>query len=165
MHPQIVNLDQVELPPLPPGAAPTGSAAERYGPRVAMLGRQIGARALGYNLIALAPGLRGFPFHSHRANEEAFLILSGQGEVRLGDQRHPIVAGDLIAAPAGGPDSAHQIINTGAVELRYLALSTRLPLDIIDYPDTGKYRALDEASGGFDVIGRHGGAVGYWDGE
>jgi len=45
-------------------------------------------------------------------------------------------AGDLIASPAGA--EAHQIINTGASELRYLALSDIATVDIIEYPDSGK---------------------------
>jgi uncharacterized cupin superfamily protein len=133
-----------------------------------MLGLQLGAEKLGYNLIALPPGKRGFPFHSHRNNEEVFLVISGIGEVRLGDQRHPIGPGDLIAAPAGGPDTAHQIANTGQAELRYLAISTRETPDVIEYPDTGKFRVLDIGRGGdngFDAMRAPGDAADYWQGE
>lgn len=168
MTSRIVNLNAAEPAPLPAPHGPEGPARERYAPRVAMLGPQIGAEALGCNLIALAPGKRGFPFHSHRTNEELFLVLSGTGEVRLGAERHPIAAGDLIGAPAGGPDSAHQIINTGEVELRYLAIGTRQSPDLIEYPDTGKFRVLDIGRGGdagFDAIQGPAGAAGYWDGE
>jgi hypothetical protein len=34
-------------------------------------------------------------------------------------------SGDVIACPAGGRETAHQIINTGTDELRYLAVSTK----------------------------------------
>ena len=33
---------------------------------------------------------------------------------------------------------AHQIINTGTKELRYLAISDSDEVDVIDYPDSGK---------------------------
>lgn len=53
-----------------------------------------------------------------------FLILEGEGELRFGDERYPIRKYDVIACPTGGPEVAHQIINTGATTMRYLALST-----------------------------------------
>jgi hypothetical protein len=80
----VINLDEVELHSFPPEHAPSGAAAERFAPRIGMLGRQLGASKLGYNLIALAPGKRAFPFHSHRVNEEMFFVVAGQGEMRLG---------------------------------------------------------------------------------
>ena len=66
--------------------------------------------------------MRGSPFHSHRVNEEMFYVVAGEGEVRLGTERFPIRAGDVIACPPGGPETAHQIINTSNAELRYLAV-------------------------------------------
>ncbi|MGH7026558.1 cupin domain-containing protein [Brevundimonas sp.] len=166
MSPRIVNLNTVAVAPLPPGAAPEGHAAEVYQPQVAMLGRMLGAEKLGYNLIELAPGKRGFPFHSHRTNEEVFVILSGEGEIRLGADRRGVRAGDLIAALAGGPETAHQITNTGAVPLRYLALSTCETPDVVEYPDTGRFRVMDVprlGDDGFDVIQARGSSLGYWD--
>ena len=64
-----------------------------------------------------------------------FLILEGEGELRFGDQRYPIRKHDVIACPPGGPDVAHQIINTGTTAMHYLALSTRLDVDICEYPE------------------------------
>jgi uncharacterized cupin superfamily protein len=84
----------------------------------------IGAEKLGYNLTVLPPGKVQCPFHCHHGEEEMFLILEGEGELRFGDQRYPIRKHDVIACPPGGPEVAHQIINTGRVTMRYLALST-----------------------------------------
>ena len=67
-----------------------------------------------------------------------FLILEGKGELRFGDQRYPIRKHDVIACPQGGPEVAHQIINTGTTTLRYLALSTMSEVDTCEYPDSGK---------------------------
>jgi uncharacterized cupin superfamily protein len=36
-----------------------------------------------------------------------FFVLAGEGEVRLADRMQPIRAGDVIACPAGGADTAH----------------------------------------------------------
>jgi uncharacterized cupin superfamily protein len=115
-HP-IVNLADLELFPLGNG--------ERYQARIGAIGKRLGAQQLGYNLTVLPPGKCAFPFHNHRVNEEMFYIVAGQGELRLGDARYPIRAGDVIACPAGGPEAAHQIANTSAnTELHFLAVST-----------------------------------------
>src|SRR6185312_9751099 len=91
---------------------------ERYGADVADIGRKIGARKLGYNLTVIDPGKAAYPAHAHRINEEMFLVLDGQGELRVGEARYPVRAGDVIACPPGGADSAHQLRNTGTVPLR-----------------------------------------------
>ena len=98
----------------------------------------IGARQLGYNLTVLPPGKAQCPFHNHHAEEEMFLILEGEGELRFGDQRYPIRAHDVIACPPGGAEVAHQIINTGATTMRYLSLSTHADIEACEYPDSGK---------------------------
>ena len=67
-----------------------------------------------------------------------FFILQGTGELRFGDQRYPLRAHDVVACPTGGANVAHQIINTGSTELRYLALSTVAHLEACEYPDSGK---------------------------
>ncbi|WP_049622138.1 cupin domain-containing protein [Frateuria defendens] len=169
---RILNIADVELQPPPPGYGPTGPAAERFEARMGRISPQLGAQKLGYNLTALPPGKRAFPFHNHRVNEEMFFVLEGQGEVRIGEARHPIRAGDIIACPPGGPESAHQIVNTGEAELRYLAVSTTVSPEICEYPDSNKYAVAGEfgpdADGkpqSFRMVGRNGESVGYWDGE
>jgi len=140
--------------------------AERFGGRFAPLGQVLGARKLGYNVTVLPPGKRGFPFHSHRANEEMFFILEGTGELRLGQEVHPVRPGDVIACPPGGPETAHQIVNTGTTELKYLAVSTQLHPDVCHYPDSGKFGVLDGfGPDGFRFIGRPDSQLDYWDGE
>jgi uncharacterized cupin superfamily protein len=169
----IINITDVDLQARPAAFAPSGPAAERYDARMGVIAPRIGAQKLGYNLTAVAPGKRAFPLHNHRVNEEMFFVLQGTGELRLGGSVHPIRAGDVIACPAGGKESAHQIINTGSEELRYLAVSTRLSPEIAEYPDSGKFGVLAEfpaaASDGrpqvFRFVGRESGGVEYWDGE
>ena len=172
MHPRILNLNQVDLESLPEALAPTGDTAARYQQRMARVGQQLGAQKLGYRLYVLEPGMRGSPFHSHRVNEEMFYVLAGAGEVRVGTERFPIRTGDVIACPPGGPETAHQIINSSNAELRYLAVSTQQSPEICEYPDSGKYAVMDDfkvdAEGnasGFVAIARPGDGVDYWDGE
>lgn len=99
-------------------------------------GPLLGLTGLGCAVHVVPPGKKAFPFHRHHVMDELFYIVSGEGEYRWGDERYPVRTGDLIAAPAGG--KAHQIINTGQEELRYLGISTIGSVDIVEYPDSGK---------------------------
>jgi uncharacterized cupin superfamily protein len=151
-----------------PGAT---NAPEMFEARLGDIGRRLGAQKLGYNLTAVPPGKRAFPLHNHHINEEMFFVLEGAGEVRIGNERHPIKAGDVIACPPGGPETAHQIVNTSGGELKYLAVSTRLSAEVVDYPDSGKFGVYAElpAPGGkpavFRYVGRTEANLNYWDGE
>jgi uncharacterized cupin superfamily protein len=138
-----------------------------YTSRRALFSAAIGARKLGYNLTELPPGKAMCPFHAHREEEELLLILDGEGELRFGTQRYPIRRHDVIACPTGGAEVAHQIINTGSVPLRYLAVSTRSTTEICEYPDSGKVLARSAAEGAplLRAVFRAGSAVDYFDGE
>jgi uncharacterized cupin superfamily protein len=168
----ILNLDDVNLEPWAPGAILPEEISERYGARMGQIGTRIGARKLGYNLTAVAPGKSAFPRHNHHANEEMFFIVQGSGELQVGAARYPIRSGDVIACPPGGPDTAHKIFNTGSEELRYLAVSTKQVPEVVDYPDSGKFGVLSEVPGAegappqrFMFAGRANNGVSYWDGE
>lgn len=114
----------------------------------ALFSDAIGARKLGYNLTVLPPGKAQCPFHNHHGEEEMFLILEGEGVLRFGDERHPIRKHDVIACPTGGPDVAHQIINTGSVPLRYLAVSNVVDIETCQYPDSDKIMIASRKRGG-----------------
>ena len=55
--------------------------------------------------------------HYHPRAEEIYYILSGQGEMRLGDESCAVVPGDAIAIP---PGIEHQITNTGDAILKFI---------------------------------------------
>ena len=113
--------------------------------RIGRIGPMLGLTGLGCTLTVVAPGKRAYPFHRHHVSSELFYILSGNGEVRLDGRVMPLRPGDLIANPAGA--EAHQIVNTGRDELRYLAISEIGSVDIIDYPDSGKMAAAGVKNG------------------
>jgi uncharacterized cupin superfamily protein len=170
----IVNIADLEFRPWGHGQSFPGAQnpPEKYQARIGDIGRRLGAQKLGYNVTVLSPGKCAFPFHSHRINEEMFLVLAGEGEVRIGSERYAIKAGDVIACPAGGPESAHQIINTSAAELKFLAVSTRQSPEVAEYPDSNKFGVLAEYPPGPDgkpqmlrFVGRGGMSLDYWDGE
>ena len=168
----IINIADVELHRRPPAFAPSGVSAERFDAKMGYISPGLGAQKLGYNITVIPPGKRAFPFHNHRANEEMFFVLQGTGEVRIGESTYPIRTGDVIACPAGGRETAHQIINTGSEELRYLAVSTKLSPEIAEYPDSGKFGILAEFPASTDgkpqrfmFVGREGESLNYWEGE
>jgi hypothetical protein len=101
-----------------------------------------------------------------------FFVIEGQGELRFGDALHPIRAGDIIACPPGGPETAHHIVNTSEADLKFLAVSTRLSPEVCEYPDTGRFGLLAEMPGAADgkprelrFMGRAGESLEYWQGE
>jgi uncharacterized cupin superfamily protein len=172
MNKPVLNIADVELQPRPPMYAAKGAAAERYDARMGPVGMHLGAKKLGYNITAVRPGKRAFPFHSHQINEEMFFVLEGTGEVRIGEASYPIRQGDVIACLAGGKETAHQIINSGSVELKYLAVSTKLSPEICEYPGSGKFAISAETAAGADgkpgffrFVGRPEMNVDYWEGE
>lgn len=125
-----VNLDEVEFTDIEENGYYTSKRAQ--------FSAGIGARRLGYNLTELPAGKAQCPFHAHRAEEEMFLVLEGEGELRYGTERYRIRKNDVIACPTGDHSTAHQIINTGSMPLRYLALSNRSEIEVCEYPDSNK---------------------------
>lgn len=153
-----VNLDEVEFDDIEDNGY--------YASKRARFSAGIGARKLGYNLTELPPGKAQCPFHSHRAEEEMFLILEGEGELRFGAQRYRIRKHDVIACPTGGADVAHQIINTGSTTLRYLALSNAADIEVCEYPDSNKIGLwADEEKSALRKMYRAEGSVEYYDRE
>jgi len=154
----VINLDELELV-----AHADGPFRGQYG----VISERIGAKLLGYNLTICPPGSKVCPFHNHHVEEEMFFILEGEGLLRFGNQEYPLRKHDVIACPTGGRDTAHQIINTGSVELKYLALSTMAQAEICEYPDSDKVGVYagrqDERR--LRLLFRATQNVDYWDGE
>src|SRR6476659_3219161 len=102
----LVHIDDIEF-------SRDVSHGDRFEAKIAPVSQRIGARKLGYNVTAVAPGKRAFPFHNHHANEEMFFVLDGEGTLRFGGEEFPVRKGHFIACPPGGTAVAHQLINTG----------------------------------------------------
>ena len=107
---------------------------------------------------------------SNRVNE-LFVILEGTGEYRFGGETYPVKAGDICAAPAGGPENAHQLINTGTTDLKYLGVSTQATTEVVEYPDSQKFAVTSRFdwskpdAGGIRFVGRREDSRDYWEGE
>ncbi len=133
MHKPVLNIADVELMDF-------GSPKGKFKAKLGRMGPPLGARKLGAMLTILEPGKRAFPFHRHHAIEEMFYIIEGTGEYRYGGEAHQIRPGDLLSAPVGEGTEAHQVVNTGKATMKFLAFSTMDPVDIVEYPDSGKAR-------------------------
>jgi uncharacterized cupin superfamily protein len=125
------------------------------------------ARKLGAGYDVLAPGKRSCPYHFHYAQEEMFVILEGEGTLRVAGEMIPIRAGDVIGIPPG-PEYPHQIINTSGAPLRYLSISTQERPEVCEYPDSRKYGVYTGDERG--IVGgrrlhRAQADLDYWDGE
>jgi uncharacterized cupin superfamily protein len=132
------------------------------------VGPLLGLNGLGCAVHVVPPGKKAFPFHRHHVMDELFFIVSGSGDYRFGEETFPVRAGDLVAAPAGA--KAHQLINTGSGDLRYLGISTMGGVDLVDYPDSKKIavaagiKNADFKTATYAAVGRMQPAD-YYDGE
>ena len=133
----------------------------------AVIGEKIGAKQLGFNISICPPGKKVCPFHSHYHEEEMVFILEGEGTLRFGKSEYKLRKGDFVSFPTGGPEVAHQIINTGQVDLKYFALSTKSPTEIAEYPDSNKVGVYVGTPGArsLKALFKHDSAVDYFEGE
>ena len=143
---------------------------DKYAAKVGSFGRTIGSTGIGAMLHVVEPGKRAYPFHNHHVIEEMFVILEGAGTYRFGKESYPIKAGDVCAAPAGGQETAHQIVNTGTTPLKYLGISTAGgKTEVVEYPDSGKIAITSRydfsTKQGLRMITRPGPSLDYWEGE
>ena len=151
---RVLNLDELKLDHFVKG--------EKFECNSVRIGPLLGAKDLGYSYDVVPPGKRSCPFHSHRGEEEMFFIVRGTGLLRYGNETRKVRAGDVICCPTGGPETAHQIVNDSDAELAYLSVSTMLPAEICEYPDSHKVGAF---ATGWRQMTRAGDAVDYWTDE
>lgn len=119
------------------------------------------ANKLGAGFDILAPGMRSCPYHYHLAQEEMFVILDGQGSLRVAGEMLQVRAGDVIFIPPG-PEYPHQFINTSNAPMKYLSISTQEHPEICVYPDSHK---LGASAPGHALMQRNDSKLDYWDGE
>jgi uncharacterized cupin superfamily protein len=127
---RVINIDELNLEHFKQG--------DTFESNSARIGSLLGAKELGYSYDVVPPGKRSCPFHSHRAEEEMFFIVKGNGTLRFGEETRKIKAGDVICCPTGGPETAHQIVNDSDADLCYLSISTMMPAEVCEYPDSKK---------------------------
>jgi len=58
--------------------------------------------------------------HVHKDVEEVYYILEGSGEMRIGDEKRLVGAGDVIYIPS---EKVHALIQVGEKNLRFITAS------------------------------------------
>jgi len=158
----VINLSEVPVVQID---AAEGSA---FGGSRQRVGAAVGGQKLGYSFFSVPPGKAAFPYHTHTTNEEMIYVVEGLGVLRLGKEDIEVSAGTIVACPPG-TEFAHQLINTGNQQLRYLVVSTMEYPDLSEYPDSNKIGAYATAAVGRQVgfralfVKNH--QVGYYEGE
>jgi uncharacterized cupin superfamily protein len=147
------NIDEVKLERF--------ERAPLYDTRTGRLSDGTAAVKLGAGFDILEPGKMACPYHYHLAQEEMFVILEGQGTLRVAGEQVAVRAGDVIFIPPG-PEFPHQLINSGSVPMKYLSISTQETPEVCCYPDSDK---LGTFAPEHRMVQRRGQALDYWDGE
>lgn len=110
-------------------------------------------------LVRIPKGKIYCPYHSHSAESEHYLVVSGKGKIRDKDGWTEVVAGDAFFF---GPGEAHQLANGGEEDFVYYVIADNPRGDMCHYPDSGKFAVFKE--GNEEVIVK-GTDADYFDGE
>ena len=81
---------------------------------------QVDVEGLSVGMTILTPG-KSSSFHSHDVECETWIIVSGEGEVRVGEERELVGPESVVFLPR---NIKHQIINTGQEPLRMFWIYT-----------------------------------------
>jgi len=138
---------------------------DREGWRIkeAFVGHHIGGELIGASMSEVEPGNKLWPYHTHHANEEWVIVLSGEPTLRTPEGEEVLKQGDVVAFRRG-KEGAHQIINRTEAPIRVLMLSSMIAPDIVEYLDTGKVGARSVA-GERIIFARPGPELEYWEDE
>jgi uncharacterized cupin superfamily protein len=118
----------------------------------ANISRTLGLTMLGASYFEVKPGESAFPFHVHYLEDEIIVILEGEGTYRFGDGAQPVSVGDVLGAPAGRSEWAHQLVNTGSAPLKYICIANQTETNVVELPEQGVVRVHHRKPGGYDSI-------------
>jgi uncharacterized cupin superfamily protein len=110
-------------------------------------------------MVRIPKGKSYCPYHSHSAETEFYLVVSGRGSIRDKDGSTMVNAGDAFFF---GPGEAHQLTNAGEEDFVYYVIADNPRSDSCFYPDSGKFAVRKE--GDEEVIVKAQEAD-YFDGE
>lgn len=115
-------------------------------------------------LVRIPKGKTYCPYHSHAAESELYLVISGRGSVRNKDGITEVGSGDAFFFQ---PGEAHQLRNAGDEDFVYYVIADNprsggATGDSCYYPDSGKWAVLKE---GTEEVLVKGTETDYFDGE
>jgi uncharacterized cupin superfamily protein len=96
-----------------------------------------GLTQYGAYVETLQPGSRSSDRHWHEEEDEFLYVLAGVATVVEEEGVHELRPGGAACWPAGVAD-AHQVVNRSDAPCAYLIVGTRVPRDVIRYPDLGR---------------------------
>jgi len=134
-----------------------------YRHKVTAFGKRLGASLLGGSLYEVPPGENTWPYHYEQGCEEWLLVVGGKPTLRSPDGEQELEPGDVAVFPEG-PAGAHQVINRTDEPARVVFFSSKSPLAIVHYPDSGKVGLWSQAEG-YQAMLRDEPKLDYWDGE
>jgi uncharacterized cupin superfamily protein len=111
-----------------------------------VIGERLGATLLGGSLYELSPGEKTWPYHDETGCEEWLIAVSGRPALRGPDGERELTPGDVAVVPED-PAGGHQVINRSDGLCRVLLLSSKSPLAVVHYPDSGKVGLWTQAEG------------------
>lgn len=88
-------------------------------------------------LVRLPSRATNWPYHSHSAQWEFYMIAAGRGQMRTPAGVTEVGEGDFLMIP---PGESHQMINTGAADLIYYVVADNPVSDVCHYPESNKLR-------------------------
>src|SRR5260370_7316809 len=91
-----------------------------------------GGHPFDLELVRVPPGRAAWPLHSHSAQWELYVIISGKGEVRTPAETVAVGVGDVFIHP---PEEAHQLRNVATDDLVYYVIADHALAVIAHYPD------------------------------
>jgi uncharacterized cupin superfamily protein len=114
-------------------------------------------------LVRIPKGKSYCPYHSHSAESELYLVISGRGSVRDKDGSTMVSAGDAFFFQ---PGEGHQLTNAGDEDFVYYVIADNPRSggtgDSCFYPDSGKWAVVKE---GLEEVIVKGKETDYFDGE
>ena len=110
-------------------------------------------------LVRIPKGKSYCPYHSHSAESEFYVVVSGRGRIRDKNGTIEVEAGDAFFF---APGEAHQLSNDGEQDFVYYVVADNPRGDCCFYPDSGKWAVTVE---GCEEIIVKGGETDYYDGE
>src|SRR5205085_7676978 len=94
-------------------------------------------------MVRIPTGKTYCPYHSHGAESELYVVVSGRGTVRDKSGTTEVIAGDAFFF---GPGEAHQLANAGEEDFVYYVIADNPRGDCCYYPDSGKFAVMKEGS-------------------
>ena len=98
------------------------------------VGDALGLKNFGVNLVTLPPGTASSQRHWHSHQDEFVYIVAGEATLVTDAGEQVLGPGMVAGFPAGRPDG-HHLVNRTDVDVVYLEVGDRPPVDDVDYPD------------------------------